>query len=265
MYSSIGLAKKFIYYFCTASNRKGHGIHSPFVFDFIGHVLNHKATYSTPGEFRELRLQLLTDKRKIKRIELGAGSRKKHRDNQDVAHIAATALKPEKYAQLLFRLVKHYRPKIIIELGTSLGITTAYLAAANPDAFIYSIEGNPSVASIARENFEKLGLHHIHLLEGNFDQILPDVLQKLEKVDLAFIDGNHRYGPTMNYFYSLLKKAHADTILIMDDIHWSEEMENAWKEICSHPMVSYTIDVFFLGFVFFRKEFREKQNFTIRF
>jgi len=53
--------------------------------------------------------------------------------------------------------------------------------------------------------------------------------------------------------------------LVFDDIHWSAEMEKAWLEIKSHPSVQYTIDIFFLGFVFFRPDFKVKQNFSIRF
>ena len=164
----------------------------------------------------------------------------------------------------MFRLIKHYQPKTLVELGTSLGITTSYFSKANPDCSIITIEGNDSVASVAKENFQKLNCTNIQLLQGNFDDLLPSVISQLSLIDLAYIDGNHRYEPTINYFNQFLSKSHNQTILVFDDIHWSAEMEKAWEEIKLHPSVQYTIDIFFLGFVFFRQEFKVKQNFSIR-
>ncbi len=239
-------------------------MHSPFVFDFILHVLNNKKNYQAPLEVEQLRKKLLKDDTFLPVVELGAGSRA-GTGSKKVSAIAATALKNKKLAQVLYRLARHYQPARIVELGTSLGTTTAYLALAHPDAEVVTIEGNPSVRNKALEGFEALGLKNIRSLEGNFDDVLPPVLQQLETVDLGFIDGNHRYDPTIRYFEWLLKKTNTDSILVFDDIHWSPEMEAAWKYIQQHPSVQYTIDIFFLGFVFFRKDFRIPQDFTIRF
>ena len=82
---------------------------------------------------------------------------------------------------------------------------------------------------------------------------------------MAYVDGNHRYEPTIRYFQLLLSHAHNDTILIFDDIHWSAEMEKAWKEIQQHPSVRCTVDLFYLGFVFLRDEFKVPQHFVVRF
>jgi predicted O-methyltransferase YrrM len=249
----------------TASNSKGHGMHSPFVFDFIQNVLNNRAHYIPPSKIEQLREQLLGEKEVIPITDLGAGSRSGNANDKKVSQLAATALKPRKYAQLLFRLVRHYHPSRIVELGTSLGITTAYLSMADPAAQLITIEGSPAIAQIARDNFRKLNCTNIELMQGDFDVLLPSVLNKLPGIDLAYIDGNHRYHPTINYFNLLLQKAHNHTILVFDDIHWSKEMEHSWEEIKAHPSVQYTIDIFFLGFVFFRQEFKVKQHFKIRF
>jgi predicted O-methyltransferase YrrM len=265
VYSRFQLAGKYLHYYRHASNAKGHGMHSPFVFDFIQHVLQNRSKWEIPSRVQQLRSELLTDRRKIAMKDLGAGSVRHTSKPFTVAHIARTALKPEKYAGVLYRMVKHYQPRQIVELGTSLGITTAGMAVANPDAVVTTLEGNPSVAAIAQENFNKLDLPNIRLCTGNFDDLLQDVVDTLPSVDLVFIDGNHRYAPTMEYFQTLLGRIHTNTILVFDDIHWSSDMEKAWMEICAHPDVAYTIDIFFLGFVFFRKEFRVKQNFSIRF
>jgi len=265
VYSGLQLAWKFARYYRTAQNGKGHGMHSPFVFDFILNVLNNGHQYHHPEEIESLRKKLLQDKRQFQIKDLGAGSRTDTSSSKTVSQIARSALKPRKYAQLLFRLVKHYQPVSILELGTSLGITTAYLSKANPNASITTIEGSDAVLSVARENLLQLNCHNVKTVEGNFDEVLPDILEQQSHWDLAYVDGNHRYTPTINYFRQILPKMHAGSILVFDDIHWSREMEQAWKEICNHPDVKYTIDVFFLGFVFFRDEFKVKQNFSIRF
>ena len=240
-------------------------MHSPFVFDFILNVINNKSNYKCPSEVEQLRKELLSDKRSIEVQDFGAGSRINSSKRRSVDQIARSALKSKRLAQILFRLVKHYQPQTIVELGTSLGITTSYFSKANPNASITSIEGSTHVAAIAKESFQKLNCTNIQLLQGNFDNLLPSVISQLSSIDLAYIDGNHRYEPTINYFHQFITRSNRQTILVFDDIHWSEEMEKAWEEIKSHPSVQYTIDIFFLGFVFFRDEFKVKQNFSIRF
>jgi predicted O-methyltransferase YrrM len=240
-------------------------MHSPFVFNFILNVLNNANGYVPPREIEELRRQLLDDQTVLTIEDHGAGSRAGQKKEKTIATLARTALKPPKYAQLLFRLVKYYQPARIVELGTSLGLTTAYLSRANPDARMISIEGNPSVYERAKEHLRELHCTNTELIQGRFDDVLSEVLQKLSPVSLGFVDGNHRYAPTIRYFHQFLENANEQTILVFDDIHWSQEMEQAWKEIQEHPSVTCTIDIFFLGFVFFRKEFRERQHFSIRF
>ena len=240
-------------------------MHSPFVFDFIKHVLNNNKNYQPPTDINALRKQLLKDKTTIAIKDLGAGSRTSTDKQKTIAQIAGSTLKPEKYARLMFRLVKHYQSKTMLELGTSLGITTAYLSAANPDSFITTIEGNETIARKATENWQTLGYHNIHSITGNFDEVLPGYLQTASAIDLVYIDGNHRYKPTIDYFNLVLSNIHQDSIIVFDDIHWSAEMERAWEEIKEHPQVQYSIDIFFLGFVFFKKEFKVKQHFCIRF
>ncbi|MES2881227.1 MAG: class I SAM-dependent methyltransferase, partial [Bacteroidota bacterium] len=163
-------------------------------------------------------------------------------------------------------LVKHYKSNTIIELGTSLGITTSYLATANPQAKIITIEGSAAIAEEAKNNFTQLQIKNIEQHIGNFNHLLPSVIHNLSSgSDLAYIDGNHRYQPTIDYFHQLLANTHAHSILVFDDIHWSAEMEKAWEEIKQHPSVVCTVDIFFLGFVFFRNEFKVKRHFSIRF
>lgn len=259
------MAVKFTRYWLQASNGKGHGVHSPFVFDFIESVLNDTKPYYSYQSVEKLRRALKKDTRVLTIDDFGAGSRVITSSQRVVKAIAQSSLKPPKYGQLLFRMVNYYQPATIVELGTSLGTTTAYLAGGNPHAQVVTLEGAKAVAAIAQQNFASLELNNIRLVQGNFDETLQPALQQLQQVDFAFIDGNHRYEPTIRYFKQLLQYAGEQSILILDDIHWSEEMEQAWHEVQEHPQVTMTIDLFFIGIVLLKPEFKVKQHFTVRF
>lgn len=265
MYGHFTLALKYLRYLFTAANGKGHGVHSPFVFEFITRVLNDNRRFYAFDAIEKIRTQLLSNQALIEIQDFGAGSRVAKTNTRKISDVAKGSLKPAKYSQLLFRMIDYYGPTQIIELGTSLGITTAYLASANPAAKVTTFEGSSAIAKIAGHNHGLLGLSNISLIEGNFDEQLPLWLAQNKSVDFAFIDGNHAFKPTMAYFESLLAVVQDHTILVFDDIHWSEEMEEAWAQISAHPRVTLSIDLFFIGVVFFRKEFAQKQEVSIRF
>lgn len=265
MFSKFQLAKKYLRYYLTASNGKGHGVHSPFVFEFINNVLRDKKQYDCYTALEKQRQQLLQDISVIEVEDFGAGSAVMKSNKRVIKNIAASSLKPKKFAQLLFRIVQYYKPAIIVELGTSLGITTAYLAKGNEDGKVFTCEGCTSIAAIAQKNFEQLQIKNIRFILGDFAKTFQPLLEETGKVNLAFIDGNHRKEPTLDYFTKLLNHSTVSTILIFDDIHWSEEMEAAWLTIQQHPSVTCTIDLFFIGLVFINPNFKEQQHFNIRF
>ncbi len=265
MYSPFQLGARYLKYYLNAFNSKGHGMHSPFVFEFITKVLNDDRHFYAYESIEQIRQFLLLDQKELVIEDFGAGSRVKKENTRKISDIAKSSLKPKKFGQLLFRIVDHYSPANIVELGTSLGITTAYLASAKEGTKVTTMEGAKTVAAVARQNFEKLHLANISLVEGNFDETLPSVVDRLKSIDLAFVDGNHRYEPTVRYYRELLPAVHEYSVLIFDDIHWSKEMEQAWDTIKTDDAVTLTIDLFFIGLVFFRKEQKEKQHFSIRF
>jgi predicted O-methyltransferase YrrM len=265
VYSRFKLAVSFFRYYVTAANGRGHGIHSPFIYDFIRNVLNDHRHYPAYDQVEKLRSELLRRTATVKVRDFGAGSSVDRSNERSIASIAKNAAKPRKYGQLLHRMVKKYQPQYILELGSSLGITTAYLSIAHPAAKLTTMEGAPAIADLARKNFQHLGLGNVQFVEGNFDDVLEGVIRQMPSVDFCFVDGNHRYEPTVRYFNQLLEKHHADSIFVFDDIHWSAEMEQAWQTIKSHPAVRCSVDLFFIGIVFFRKEFMEKQDFVIRY
>lgn len=265
MYSRFQLAAKYLKYYFTSSNGKGHGTHSPFIFHFITNILNDKKQYEEYARVEKLRSQLLQNNTMLEIEDFGAGSSVNKTNKRTISSIAKNSAKPKKYGQLLFRLVKAYSPKQILELGTSLGVTSSYLTLGNTTANVITMEGANEVAEVAAKNFESLGLQNIAIQRGNFDHTLPDLIKRQASFDFIFIDGNHLQEPTERYFTELLTRINNDSIMIFDDIHWSKEMEAAWESIKSHPEVSCTIDLFFIGIVLFRKEFLAKQHFVIRF
>jgi predicted O-methyltransferase YrrM len=275
MYSKLKTGLKYFNYYFTASNSKGHGIHSPFVFEFVTKILNDKTVYPAYKEVEDLRQQLLKNKAVLNVDDFGAGSTVSKTNQRTIASIAKNAAKPKKFGQLLYRIVKFYQPETILELGTSLGITTSYLAKAKPDAKVITMEGAKEILAVAKDNFRSLQLLNIETIEGNFDETLPIAIKQYQprlndtvgqaSIHLSFIDGNHRLQPTIQYFETILPKTNNFSIIILDDIHWSEEMEQAWKYCKDHSSVTLSIDLFFIGILIFRKEIKEKQHFSIRF
>jgi predicted O-methyltransferase YrrM len=197
--------------------------------------------------------------------DFGAGSALRNQNDIEVSGIARKSLSPKKFGRLLFRLADFYRARQIIELGSSLGISTGYLASADTGSHVTTLEGSPAVSDIASETFDKLGLDNVSLVTGKFEDKLEQILVNNPKADLVFLDGNHRKKPVLDYFEQILKHMAVSSLIIIHDIHWSREMEEAWAIIQKHPSVKMTIDIFSAGLVFFREEFHVRQHFKIRF
>jgi len=239
-------------------------IHSPFLFDLLTQVFDDKRKYPEYLKVEKLKIDLLNNKKVITVTDLGAGSRMDKSNERSVRQIAKNASKSKKIGRLLFRLARYFQPNNILELGTSLGLSSLYLAYGSPSSKIITIEGCPNISKIAAINFQKAGTDQIQLETGNFDDKLPEILGHIDSLDFAFIDGNHQQEPTIQYFEQCLSQSNPDTILIFDDIHWSDGMEKAWENIISHPSVTLSVDIFHMGIVFLRKELT-KQHFVIRF
>lgn len=245
-------------------------LHSPFVFDLYNSCIKKKKINDDFIAIEKLRNELNNNHQIIFQNDLGAGAEKSIIKKNTISHFSKHHAKPHRIAQIIYHLIEHNNYKNIIELGTSLGISSSYIASALRKKFnlteinFTTIEGADEIAKCANENFKKLHLNKfIKLCVGNFDSALPELLRSYQTIDMAFIDGNHRYQPTMNYFNQLLSKKHNDTLLIFDDIYWSKEMTKAWEEIKNHSSVTVTVNLFFIGLVFFRKE-QTKEHFKLR-
>lgn len=243
---------------------KLHGVHSPFIFELYHHVIQHDGHFTAYNLVENLRTELLEDSTALEVTDFGAGPKAGNKRKRMVKDIASASAKPPKYGQLLFRLVNHFQPETIFDLGTSLGITTSYLALARKNGLVYTFEGCPNIARVAQQNFQKLGLNNIQVILGNLDDTLAKQLEQVQQLDFAFFDGNHRYEPTMRYFNQCLAKSHEYSVFVIDDLYWSAEMKRAWQEIKKHPQVLQTVDLFYVGLVFFRTS-QPKQNFTLYF
>ena len=271
----------------TARNTGGHGVHSPYLFEWVRMVMSDKNTYYVWDEIEEIRQEMLKDTRELEFVDYGSGgplptspSKGRSANMRRVCDIAKGSLARRKDAQLLARLVGWLgRPLLtspsrggigdeasedrkgltIVELGTSLGVTTAYLAAMDSRNKVVTYEGCPAVAEVARANWEKLGLSNIACVVG---EITVDSLQlavdRLSGIDVAFIDANHTCEATLTYFNALASRVHEKSVVVVDDIHYNEDMEKAWKAICADERVTTTMDLYRMGLVFFDKHYWRK-------
>jgi predicted O-methyltransferase YrrM len=238
-----------------------HGVHSPFVFELVTKVFPAEKNEDFSEHIAEdWRTECFLNNSIIQVTDLGTGKS----GPRKISDIAKHSAKKIKQGQLLHRIVKHFQPKNLLELGTSLGITTLYEATATDFEKFITLEGCPNTAAQAKEIFEKNNLG-IEISVGDFSTTLKNALQELKTVDYVFFDGNHKEEPTLTYFETCLPFAHNNSIFIFDDIHWSTEMESAWEKIKQNQKVRLSIDLFHFGIVFFRTEQLEKENFVLRY
>lgn len=254
--------KSFFTYWLDAVDE--HSLHSPFLFDFYTNVLIKEYSFQDLDALKRIKRKFEADHRTINVTDFGAGSLKMKTSSRKISDIARISTTPEKYSKLYSRILRHYNCTDILELGTSLGINAVYLAKAHDAAQVTTIEGSHETALIAKQLFDDNGIKNIHFIQGNIDQELPRFLDSIEKIDFAFIDANHRFGPTVSYVELILKKIHMNSILVLDDIHYSSEMERAWNVVQAHTEVTTSIDLYRCGLIFFNPALT-KQNAVLQF
>ena len=238
-----------------------HGVHSPFVYHLITKCFYDKTNYSAYKQIKQYKQNVLANSNTIEVTDFGAGSHVANNNTRKVSQIAKNAGTTTRRAKLLFRLTQYFKCNTILELGTSLGIATHAMSLGHPESKITTIEGCPNISKFSEDNFKNLKLSNIEIIIGNISEIIQNL--KSNTYDLIFFDGNHQKEATIHYFEILLSTAHNDTVFIFDDIYWSKEMTEAWETIIQHPKVTVSIDTFYWGFVFFRKE-QLKEHFIIR-
>ena len=250
---------QYIIFLFKATNQ--HGVHSPFVYDLVTKCFYDKTNYKAYSQLKKYQASLLKNKQLITITDFGEGSRLKASNTRKIKNICKTSGTPLHRAKLLYRLVQFFKPNNILELGTSLGIATQAMALGTPSATITSVEGCPNISEFAKQQLSDFHFKNITFQNGEFSEVLP--ILKTNAWDMVFFDGHHNKTATLSYFETLVEKTHNDTLFIFDDIYWSKEMTEAWEAIKMHPKVTVTIDTFYWGLVFFRKE-QLKEHFRIR-
>ena len=244
-------------------SKNEHAVHSPFVFTLITKCFYDKKSKHEYLILKKYRKSLLENKSTIEVTDFGAGSKVFKSNSREISKIAETAGISSKRAELLFRVTNYFQPKHILEIGTSLGLATTALSLGNKTAEIITLEGCTNSIAVAKNHLETIDRATIKFINTEFSAYLKNTKLKSQFFNLIYFDGNHQKQATLDYFEALLPTITNDTVWIFDDIHWSKEMEEAWKIIQKHPKVTVTIDTFQWGFVFFRRE-QPKEHFIIR-
>lgn len=244
-------------------SKNEHAVHSPFVFNLLTKCFFDRKKKPEYVILKKYRKSLLENKNTIEVTDFGAGSKIFKSNTRQISKIAKTAGITLKRAELLFRIVHYFQPKHILEIGTSLGLATSALSLGNKNTKIITLEGCQNTMSVAQNLLKKINSKNIEFKVSEFDTYLKNSNLKSQIFDLIYFDGNHQKQATLDYFESLLTTITNETVWIFDDIHWSLEMQEAWKIIQNHPKVTVTIDTYQWGFVFFRRE-QPKEHFIIR-
>lgn len=251
----------------TAWNTTGEGIHSPYLFYIVRFLMHDKNTYYCFQDIERRRESLLQDNEMLDVVDFGSmGSPEGKHVQRSVSSIARAHLEHPRVGQLLFRLVmylnqEHSKTLNILELGTSLGITTAYLASADKHNKVTTLEGSEAVAQMARQQWQQLGICNIDCVVGRIEDTLDRAMQ--QPIDLAYVDANHTYQATMDYVGRLLSRLPEKGILVLDDIHYSREMNRAWEDLQNDNRVTTSMDLWHVGLLFVDNHYL-KRHYKIR-
>lgn len=257
----------YLRHFFSAWNTTGEGIHSPYLFELVRFVLRDENAYYCFADIERRRELLLACQDVLDVTDFGsAGSPEGKQVQRRVCDIAKTHLERPKIGQLLFRLVnfiaQHEKRSLeILELGTSLGVTTAYLASAGSRHRVMTLEGSEAVLRVAQGVWRALRLENIAWQQGNIDDTLYKCAR--EKLDLAYVDANHTFEATMRYVRFLLPRMKEKGVIVIDDIHHSEQMEQAWAALKDDARVTTSMDLYHVGLLFVDKHYL-KRHYKIR-
>ena len=247
----------YLKHFVTAK-RRGHAVHSPFAYQLCEEVFYNTHLFYDFEVLYTVRTDLLKNKTKLQIQDFGAGSKTFNTNTRLVNKIAKHGISSQLQSHLFYRLINFLNCKVSVELGTSIGLNTLYLAQANKNGMVHTFEGSEQLCNFAKKLAVQNNCNNINFINAKFDEALPAFFEEHKEVDFFYIDGNHTYQATINYFNMALKHKTNNSVFVFDDIYWSQQMTNAWQEIKKNKQVTLTIDTFYFGLVFFKPEFKEK-------
>jgi len=175
--------------------------------------------------------------------------------------------KPRSWSLVLFKLIREFQPTTSIELGTCLGISAAYQAAAhklNNKGGITTMEGAAALASLSGKNLRELGLDNAVVDCGRFQDNLDRVLNQNKPIDYAFIDGHHDEKATISYFQSFIPNLSNKAIIVFDDISWSKGMRRAWNRIIENKNVKFWVDLIMIGICLLDSDMEKRPGVRIK-
>lgn len=242
LYRALAMVKHAV---LSLRNNRGFGVQSPFAYALLKEAIHSKHAFYDFKILRETKMALLRSDKVIETEDFGSKGYKK--EKKRLNEIVYSAVKPTKQQELFYALVNHLKPKSILELGTSVGLTTAYLAMVDKNATVVSIEACHATAMEAAKVWKKLGINNITLIEDTFENKLEMVLGRMKSVDFVFIDGNHKGEALERYFNAIVHSCSAGSTVIVDDIYWSKDMQNSWKVLLKHPAVAVSFNLFHFG------------------
>lgn len=238
-------------------SRSRYGVHSPFVYDLITRGLKTRLKAEDRELIRKLK-QAIMDSESFHSIDLGTGSNRML-NGSDLLRMSISM----RYGTMLYGISKHFQPQKVLELGTSAGLSTAFWALGNRNSEIITVEGCPRKSDMARTLFASHGLSNIETINSDAHEHIKLLKKKNYKADLVFIDAEHSYESSMQFFSALLPLINPNSLLIFDDIYWSEGMSRAWNEIEKDTRVSLSVACLRFGIAFFRDGIA-KQHFRLR-
>lgn len=252
---------KFFKHYYAAKNR--YGVHSPYVYKLLTNCIDDKTRYPEYKIWENFRKQLMSNHQFLEVDDRGAGSKVFDSGQRRVKDMARVAGSSKRKAKLLFRLARYLQAKNILELGTHLGLGTMALALADKNAKVTTVDADKNLMLFTRKQFKRHKINNVKWVPGSFDEVLPELTLN-KKYDLIFLDGDHRGDATLKYVEMLKPAMHEETLLVLDDIHWSEDMEKAWMQLIKDDFFHVSLDLFFVGLLVPRPV-QQKEHFIIRF
>jgi precorrin-6B methylase 2 len=241
------LSSLYNYFLYKLKSTNEHGVHSPFVFDLVTNVVYNNKDYYCYKTIEAQRKILLDSNTVVGSLSVSELAKK---------------MPAEKYSKLLFRLVNYFQPNTVGLINDNLGVDTAYTASVSEHLKVYSLQGNKEFQKIITSNLKQLKLKNVTLLDEPKSVALPNLLKQLDTLDFVVIHQKTK-EEVLSVFYQYLEKANTSSVFVISNVGLPE-ISDAWEEIKNNNQVTVTIDLFYMGIVFLRKE-QVKEHFLIRF